>query len=286
MIEAKPTTMANAMIETTGSGNSPVQPSVMAAKTSGAAAKSKSAAAKSKIVPLNFGAGARPFTRTFDCVIERQKRKTLALHVNHKKVIVRCPQRASERSVWEFIDDNRDWIEKRLRDEALRYRESLRIEKGAKIFYRARELTIEFKEGRKERVMVSGDRFIIQGHKLTNAKARVQVEDFLIDKASDYILPRAKGLAKYLGVDHKINEIRLRKTKSKWGHCTSQGILQYNWLIMLAPYSIVDYMITHEVCHLVHMDHSRRFWSLVESVCPDYERYIDWLQAHEHRFWF
>lgn len=256
------------------------------ANTRSAMTKSKASATTSRIAPLNFAAGARPFARTFECVIERQKRKTLTLHVNHKQVIVRCPQRVSERSIQEFVADNRDWIEKRLHAEALRYRESLRIEKGAKIFYRARELTIEFKEGRKERVIVSGDRFIIQGHKLTAAKARVQVEDFLIDKASDYILPRAKGLAKYLGVDHKITEIRLRKTKSKWGHCTSQGILQYNWLIMLAPYSIIDYMISHEVCHLVHMDHSKRFWNLVESVCPEYEHYIDWLQAHEHRFWF
>jgi predicted metal-dependent hydrolase len=239
-----------------------------------------------KILPLNFGAGRQQTARQFDCVVTRSKRKTLSLHVTHKRVEVRSPLRASQKLIQEFVQDNRDWIEKRLVDEAQRYRESLRIERGARIFYRARERRIEFKEGRKERILINGDRFIIQGHKLTTARARVQVEDFLIDKASDYILPRARGLARYLGVEHKISEIRLRKTKSKWGHCTSRGVLQYNWLIMLAPYSIIDYMIAHEVCHLVHMDHSRRFWNLVESVCPEYERYIDWLQAHEHRFWF
>lgn len=243
-------------------------------------------ASQSRIIALKFAAGERSFARPFTCEVERSKRKTLALHVSHKKVVVRCPWQASRREVWEFVNSSRDWIEKRLYEEALRYRESLRIERGATIFYRARELTIEFKEGRKQRVLVQGDRFIIQGHKLTPARARVQVEDYLIDKASDYILPRARALARYLGVDHKITEIRLRKTKSKWGHCTSRGVLQYNWLIMLAPYSIIDYMISHEVCHLVHMDHSRRFWNLVESVCPGHERYVDWLQAHEHRFWF
>ncbi len=134
--------------------------------------------------------------------------------------------------------------------------------------------------------MVVGDEFIIQGHKLTPAKAKIQVEDFLIDKASEYILPRARGLARYLGVEHKITEIKLRKTKSKWGHCTSTGVLQYNWMIMLAPYSIIDYMITHEVCHLLHMDHSQRFWNRVESICPDCDHYINWLKEHEHRLWF
>ena len=241
---------------------------------------------RSKVVALNFGAGNSKLRKAFPCEVERSKRKTLALHVTHKKVVVRCPYQASRAELAEFVNDNRDWIERRLLEESQRYRQSLRIERNAKIFYRARELTIEFKEGRKERVLVNGDRFIIQGHKLTNARARVLVEDYLIDKASNYIVPRAKGLARYLGVDHKITEVRLRKTKTKWGHCTSTGVLQYNWLIMLAPCSIIDYMISHEVCHLVHMDHSRRFWSLVESFCPDYEHYIEWLQAHEHRFWF
>lgn len=241
---------------------------------------------KLKIVPLNFGASGQRAPHPIDCEVLRSKRKTLAIYISHKKVVVRCPMRASRTEVENFIHSNQQWIEKRLIEESMRDKEALRIEKGGKIFYRARELTIVYKEGRKQRVLIRGNQFIIQGHKLNAAKAKIQVEDYLIDKASEYLLPRAIGLAKYLGVDHKIKEIKLRKTKSKWGHCTSQGILQYNWLIMLAPYSIIDYMITHEVCHLVHMDHSKRYWNLVDSICPNAEHYIDWLKTHEHRFWF
>lgn len=241
---------------------------------------------KSRTIPLNFGVRGKSASSPFECVVLRSKRKTLALYIRHKKIEVRCPMRASQAEVEEFISSNQQWIENRLYEESLRDKELLRIEKGAKIFYRARERTIEFKEGRKKRVLIIGDKFIIQGHKLTAAKAKEQVEDFLIDKASEYIIPRARGLAKHMGVDRKINEIKLRKTKSKWGHCTSQGNLQYNWLIMLAPYSIIDYMITHEVCHLVHMDHSRNFWNLVDSICPNSEHYIQWLKDHEHRLWF
>ena len=241
---------------------------------------------KLKIVPLNFGASGQRAPHPIDCEVLRSKRKTLAIYISHKKVVVRCPMRASRTEVENFIHSNQQWIEKRLIEESMRDKEAIRIEKGGKIFYRARELTIVYKEGRKQRVLIRGNQFIIQGHKLNAAKAKIQVEDYLIDKASEYLLPRAIGLAKYLGVDHKIKEIKLRKTKSKWGHCTSQGILQYNWLIMLAPYSIIDYMITHEVCHLVHMDHSKRYWNLVDSICPNAEHYIDWLKTHEHRFWF
>ena len=241
---------------------------------------------KAKILPLIFGGGSRAVKCQYECEIVRSKRKTLALYIKHQKVVVRCPLRASKSEVEEFISSSHAWIKGRLCEESLRDKQALRVERGAKIFYRARERTIVFKEGRKQRVMVVGDDFIIQGHKLTPAKAKIQVEDFLIDKASEYILPRARGLARHLGVEHKITEIKLRKTKSKWGHCTSAGVLQYNWMIMLAPFSIIDYMITHEVCHLLHMDHSQRFWNRVESICPDCDHYINWLKDHEHRLWF
>lgn len=242
--------------------------------------------AKPKIVSLNFGSSGGSLAQPFSCEVQRSKRKTLAIYISHRKVVVRCPLRASGLEVRQFVSANQQWIEKRLLEESVRDKELLRIFKGGKIFYRARELEIVFKQGRKQRILVSSDQFIIQGHKLNAAKARIQVEDYLIDKASEYLLPRARRLARHLGVNHKIKEIKLRKTKSKWGHCTSAGIIQYNWLIMLAPYSIIDYMITHEVCHLLHMDHSKRYWALVESICPQCDQYVDWLKRHEHRFWF
>lgn len=242
--------------------------------------------AKPKIISLNFGSAGGRLGQPFGCEVRRSKRKTLAIYISHRKVVVRCPLRASGLEVRQFVSANQQWIEERLLEESLRDKELLRIEKGGNIFYRARELEIVFKQGRKQRILISPDQFIIQGHKLNAAKARIQVEDYLIDKASEYLLPRARGLARHLGVHHKIKEIKLRKTKSKWGHCTSAGIIQYNWLIMLAPYSIIDYMITHEVCHLVHMDHSKRYWALVESICPRCDQYVDWLKQHEHRFWF
>ena len=241
---------------------------------------------ESKIMPLNSRAIRQKSQQFFGYEVLRSSRKTLALYISHRRILVRCPHRATRKEVQNFVNGNQKWIQTRLQEESIKEKESLKIEKGGKIFYRARELTIGYKEGRKQRILINGDRFIIQGHKLNTAKAKVQVEDYLIDKASEYIIPRAHGLARYLGVDQRIREIKLRKTKSKWGHCTAAGVVQYNWLIMLAPYSIIDYMITHEICHLIRMDHSTKYWDLVESICPNYGYYIDWLKEHEHRFWF
>lgn len=238
-----------------------------------------------KIAKLNFGRERLLSSLPFGCEVVRSKRKTMAVYIIKGKVIVRCPLRESERQIFNFLNENKDWIVQRVSEETARLKQALRVERGAKIFYQARELTIVFREASKSRVLVEGDKFIIEGNKLTPDKAKSQLEQFLINRANTYILPRARGLARHLGVERKLKEIKLRKTKSKWGHCTSTGVIQYNYLIMLAPFSIIDYMITHEVCHLRHMDHSKRFWDLVESLCPDSKRYMGWLKEHEHRFW-
>ncbi len=241
---------------------------------------------ETNIVPLNITCKGSLKLKKFRYQVVKSNRKTLALYIKQQTAIIRCPLRASNREIEEFVNKNQEWIRDRLAEERANDKQRLRIEDGRKIFFRARELSILFKEGRKERILINGAKFIIQNHKLNSDKARAQIEKYLIQKATEYIIPRAEALAEYLGVDEKITEIKLRKTKSKWGHCTSKGVIQYNWLIMLAPYSIIDYMITHEVCHLLHMDHSRRYWALVESICPKYPQYIEWLKKHEHRLWF
>ena len=111
------------------------------------------------------------------------------------------------------------------------------------------------------------------------------LQRWLLTQARLLLPGRTQALANYLQVGTRLKEVVFRKTKTKWGHCTSSGRIQFNWLIMMAPDAVIDYMIAHEVSHLLHMNHSKRFWNLVESVCPDYRTYVKWLKKHEHRLW-
>ena len=95
--------------------------------------------AKAKVLPLNFGGRNKVKNRPYECEVLRSKRKTLALYIKQQKVVVRCPLRASRLEIEEFISSNHDWIESRLLEESLREKQALKIERGAKIFYRARE---------------------------------------------------------------------------------------------------------------------------------------------------
>ncbi len=78
----------------------------------------------------------------------------------------------------------------------------------------------------------------------------------------------------------RYSRIAIRDTRSRWGSCSSRGSMSFTWRLALAPRRVLDYVVVHELCHLVHLDHSKRFWSLVERVRPGYREERDWLNDH------
>ena len=74
--------------------------------------------------------------------------------------------------------------------------------------------------------------------------------------------------------------ITLRDPKTRWGSCSSRKTLSLSWRLILAPPDVLDYVAAHEVCHLVEMNHSTRFWALVRRVCPSYRQHEAWLKEH------
>lgn len=88
-------------------------------------------------------------------------------------------------------------------------------------------------------------------------------------RTKQYIPARVEFFAKQMSVEY--GNITIRAQKTRWGSCSSSGNLSFNCLLMLTDISITDYVIVHELCHLKEMNHSKKFWSLVESVMPDYK---------------
>lgn len=76
------------------------------------------------------------------------------------------------------------------------------------------------------------------------------------------------------------NRITIRAQKSRWGSCSSSGNLNFNCLLMLAPLEVRQYVVVHELCHRIEMNHSKSFWELVEKVLPDYKKSRKWLKEH------
>jgi predicted metal-dependent hydrolase len=81
-----------------------------------------------------------------------------------------------------------------------------------------------------------------------------------------------------LGVE--VARITIRAQRARWGSCSTNGTLSFNWRLVLAPLEVLDYVVVHELCHIRVPDHSRRFWRLVESRRPEWRRQRDWLTVH------
>ena len=220
------------------------------------------------------------------CQLRRSPRKSLALHVRHDAIEVRAPLHTSTADVLRFLDKHQRWVQKKVIEKKQRATEMLSLADGGQVFYKARSLRVRHEHSAVSSVSFDGDCIVIRAPGINTAKAEQVFRQWLLDQARAWLPARTQALAEYLNVGHKLRDVVFRKTRSKWGHCTAGGRIQYNWLIMLAPDGVIDYMISHEVCHLLHMNHSAVYWQSVAGVCPDYQRYVGWLKQNEHRLWF
>ncbi|HLO76727.1 MAG TPA: SprT family zinc-dependent metalloprotease [Magnetospirillum sp.] len=112
-----------------------------------------------------------------------------------------------------------------------------------------------------------------------------RVADFLKAEARRLIVPRAHDMAARLG--RKVARITVKDTRSRWGSCSSAGDLAFSWRLVLAPPMVLDYVVAHEVAHLVEMNHSPAFWAVVDQLVGDVRAPKRWLKAHGpglHRF--
>ena len=133
------------------------------------------------------------------------------------------------------------------------------------------------------------DRFVqskrawIESHlaKMPTAQPKFSGEEIhaLADEALKVIPERVRHFAPLVGVTY--GGITIRNQHTRWGSCSSKGNLNFNCLLMLTPDHVIDYVVVHELCHRLEMNHSPRFWAQVERVLPDYRKSLQWLKAHE-----
>jgi predicted metal-dependent hydrolase len=107
------------------------------------------------------------------------------------------------------------------------------------------------------------------------------LREWLVDRAREAFVERAAYWAPRLEVRYE--RITIRDQRTVWGSCTKAGHLNFNWRIVMAPPEVLDYLVIHELSHLREMNHSRRFWAIVASQCPEWRAHRRWLRDHSHR---
>ena len=103
----------------------------------------------------------------------------------------------------------------------------------------------------------------------------------LREKTRQLVTARAKYFAAIIGVQY--NQIAIRMQRTRWGSCSSKGNLNFNCLLGLTPPEVLDYVVVHELCHLIEMNHSKQFWDAVERIMPDYKVHRKWLKDNGNK---
>ncbi len=233
------------------------------------------------MVPLTQAGVLNLQSLSFVYTIVRSQRKSAAIHVTSKGVQVRIPYAVSDGWVEEFVVAKQNWIEQKILQQQSRQSQVPIIEIGQKVLYLGAWHTLDFKYATKVSMHLGGGSIIYNGPKLpANNELTLCLQKFFKGQAKLFLVTQTTEKARQLKVVERLQEVVFRRTKSKWGHCTSLGRIQYNWLIVGAPLAVMDYLICHEVSHLIQANHSQAFWLLVKELCPDYKKQQKWLNDH------
>jgi predicted metal-dependent hydrolase len=191
-------------------------------------------------------------------------------------VEVVLPRRATERDAREAMRELGPWVARRLA-QIDRARSELGRRDGFVPFLDG-ELEVVPEPGR-VRAHRRGDALLVPGDSPAPAPDwRVAAERWYRRTAREEVGPRLDRACEAAGLSW--TRLSIRGQRTRWASCSTTGAMSFNWRLLLAPEAVLDAVVWHEVCHLEVDDHSRRFWSLLESRCPDYRVHQRWLRRY------
>ncbi|MDB5490712.1 MAG: hypothetical protein JWO78_561 [Micavibrio sp.] len=209
-------------------------------------------------------------------VSARAKRLALRLDAKTGLIYLVMPKRASLKSALAFARQYEDWIEKH----AAREPDAIPFVDGAVICILGQDRTIRVEHNpdiRRTTITLADQALIV----VTNQDdPSLRIARYLKTLARSEITRIAHEKAAV--INKPINAISIRDTSTRWGSCSQEGNLSFSWRLILAPLPALDYVVAHEVAHLIHMNHKTRFWALCEKLSADFAGGHGWMKKHGH----
>jgi len=208
------------------------------------------------------------------------KRHKLTITVERdRKVVVHAPKGISDETIRQVVESKRKWIYEKI-GHAQKYQElphppGKELVSGESAFYLGRQYRIEVVKTGLTGIQFSY-RFLIpasQGKKKVEA-----LREWYINKAKEKLVPRVKLHARELGVD--VAEVKIVDNSYRWGSCTLKDNVNFNWRLIKAPMFVIDYVIVHELAHLIEANHTPRFWNIVRARTSTTDKAKAWLKEH------
>ena len=206
------------------------------------------------------------------------KRKTLALLVERdRSIVVRAPISASREAIEQAIEAKKLWLYEKTRHPQKYPPKPVRKEfvTGESFLYLGRYYRLEITDDSTPGVRFQNRFYISRQHQ---ADAGRLLRDWYMARAQEKLTPKIRAYATAMGVAYArilVSDLRVR-----WASCTPKNSLNFNWRIIKAPMSVVDYLIVHELAHLLEANHSPRFWNIVAIQAPRYQLAKEWLREN------
>lgn len=210
-------------------------------------------------------------------------RKSFQIQIRpDKTVVARAPVFLNEREVFNMIKEKTLWIEKTLAAMPAPL-PPLEFKDGDSLTYRGTKITLNLVQtpGTKgSSVELSGETLIVHTPFCERDTIISLLKAWMKEQARKEIHSLIASLIPLIkAAPHKIT---LREQKTRWGSCSSRGNLSFNWKIIMAPPEVLRYLVIHEMAHLIHMNHSGRFWKLVAKLDPGFKSHKKWLKEKGH----
>jgi predicted metal-dependent hydrolase len=205
------------------------------------------------------------------------QRKKLTITVERdRSVVVMAPLGTSPDTIRDIVESRKIWIYEKLKHPQ-KYDPAPRKEfvSGETVLYLGRNYRLEIQKGAEESIRFHG-KFIVTG--ISPDRAAMLFKEWYIGKARKKIIPRVRQHATNLGV--QVKKVMVSELKYRWGSCTPHDSLNFNWKLIKAPMFVIDYVIVHELAHLIEQNHTARFWNIVQVQVPGYAKAKEWLKQH------
>ena len=210
--------------------------------------------------------------------IIKSKRKTLSLSINENaELIVRAPNKISNKQIEEFIIEKSKWINKNKNLMQSRINE-MNDSDNDYLFLGNIYPLIKVNEN-PNKIDFNGTEFITSIE--NQDKFKSSLKSWYKIKFKEIAIPRLNYFSDKYNL--KINQVRFKNQKTLWGSCSSKNNINLNYLLVMAPMIVIDYVIIHELVHTVHKNHSANFWNAVEAIMPDYKKAKKWLNKNGYK---
>ena len=220
-------------------------------------------------------------------LITRTKRKkTISILIKDGNVEVKAPFNLKQKEIDSFILKKEKWIKNKiLFQKSIKKLPKKKFIDGEVFKLLGKDLILKLNISDTKKTYIKNDYICLDLKNNTkNNKEKIKRELELFFRSFSERILKEKTLIESKKMNLKVKEIKVRSYKNRWGSCSSNGNISYNWKLIMAPERIINYVIIHELCHLIHFNHSSDYWWEVSKEHPNYKESKEWLKSNQHLF--